>query len=117
MRVFAAPGKKKAPTKPRPKVVNNIGGTGKNFLSNILGTVVNTLTLPVRLVGSIFKGKGRGKLDNLSGGRKGHIPKKFRALIHPKKTSWWVSAQKRRRHRRGGTRKLRHVTLRRGPRK
>ena len=67
MRVFAAPGKKK-PLPPRgPKVVNNIGGNGKNFLSNLLGAVVNTVTLPIRLVGSIFKGKGRGKLGNLSG--------------------------------------------------
>ena len=64
MRVFAAPGKKAPRIKysgnkySSPKVVNNISGKGKNFLSDILGTVVNTVTLPIRMVGSLFKGKG-----------------------------------------------------------
>ena len=119
MRVFAAPGKKAPRIKysgskySGPKVVNNVGGNGKNFLSDILGTVVNTVTLPIRMVGSLFKGKG------LSGGRR--LRRGFKVLkgrtgyrgrttgTHKKRfskktkgKSWWVRAHRRKGHIRGG---------------
>ena len=100
MRIFKAPGKKKAP----PKVIQNLGGNGKNFLSNILGTIVNAVKLPLRLISSAIAGKGRKlKSGNLTGGRRLRRRKDGRRKPGKKK-SWWVKADHRRAHDRGGNR-------------